>query len=180
MKLITFVFATLWYFAHAQEELGSSTFLRGGGSGENNVNVELATVEEDVEQTTNNVATNYGDEEGMDPHELELKIPVGVIGSGILQVFQGIFGGPAPSPTQTAMAEAAEAAEAADNFAGLGAPTPNTHVGLPRPPGEPPKPFNPPQNQLLLPQNLETGRSVTQTHGARMVAAPIINLTIKS
>jgi hypothetical protein len=45
MKLITFVFATLWYVAHAQEEQGSSTFLRGagagGGSGENNANVEL-------------------------------------------------------------------------------------------------------------------------------------------
>jgi hypothetical protein len=42
MKLITFVFATLWYFAHAQEEQeqGSSTFLRGGGvgSGENKCN----------------------------------------------------------------------------------------------------------------------------------------------
>ena len=142
MKLITFVIATLWYFAHAQEELGSSTFLRGVGSGENNVNVELAIVEEDVKQMTN-AASYYGDEEGMDPHERELKIPVGVIGSGISQVFQGIFGGPAPAPTPTAMAEAAEAAEAADNFASLGAPTPNTHVGPPKPPGEPPKPFKP-------------------------------------
>jgi hypothetical protein len=79
MKLITFVFATLWYVAHAQEEQGSSsTFLRGagagGGSGENNVNVEMATIvkESGVEQTTN-AASYYGDEEGMNHDQRKLQ-----------------------------------------------------------------------------------------------------------
>jgi hypothetical protein len=70
MKLITFVFVTVWYFAHAQEE-ETSTFLRGAG-GKNNVNVELAIVEEDVEQMTN-VASNYGDDGGMNLHERQLQ-----------------------------------------------------------------------------------------------------------
>jgi hypothetical protein len=175
MKLITFVFATLWYFAHSQDELGSSTFLRGVGSAENNVKVELAIEEEDIEQTTNVDTSSYGDDDGMDLHERELRFPWHVLGSGISQVFEG-----GPAPTLTAMAEAAEAAEAADNFAGLGAPTANAHPRPPRPPGEPPKPFNPAQNQLLLPQNLETGRFVTQIHSARMVAAPIITQTMEN
>ena len=59
MKLITFVFVTVWYFAHAQEE-ETSTFLRGAG-GKNNVNVELAIVEEDVEQTTERQLQSLGD-----------------------------------------------------------------------------------------------------------------------
>ncbi len=71
MKLITFVFVTVWYFAHAQEE-EASTFLRGAG-GKKNVNVELAIVEEDVEQTTNAaVASNYGYDGGMNLHERQL------------------------------------------------------------------------------------------------------------
>jgi hypothetical protein len=75
MKLITFVFATLWYVAHAQEEQGSSTFLRGGGggSGENNANVEMAIVKEGgVEQMTN-AASYYGDEKGMNHNGQQLQ-----------------------------------------------------------------------------------------------------------
>ena len=70
MKLIIFVFVTVWYFAHAQEE-ETSTFLRGAG-GKNNVDVELAIVEEDVEQMTN-VASNYGDDGDMNLHERQLQ-----------------------------------------------------------------------------------------------------------
>ena len=77
MKLIAFVFATLWYFAHAQEE-EASTFLRDaqGDSGENNGNVKLAiAVKEGVEPTTNNVdTTNYDvDDGGMNLHGRQLQ-----------------------------------------------------------------------------------------------------------
>ena len=93
MKLITFVFATLWHFAHAQEELGSSTFLFGVGSGENNVNVELAIEEEDIETTTYVDTSSYGDDDGIDLHERELRNPFGAAIATLGLQLQGIFGG---------------------------------------------------------------------------------------
>ena len=67
MKGITYpLFATVWYLAHGQEE-EASTLLRGGGIGENNVELEIIEGEE-----TNNVVTNYGDD-GIILHERQLQ-----------------------------------------------------------------------------------------------------------